>query len=195
VFAINFAARGAITVALQGNRLEGILSAAGGASRPDEVSGASVTVESRDNLYSLRPGGQDAFGWRVIGGSSSHILDLGAPGATHNLARIKSINDRIEGFKVGILATGGRRWLGASDPVSDNSVELELNGTRILSEGEGATDFSLQGALSEEAPEIGREFAAGDRNVLRVLMRDVTAASSPKHLHGCIRPRARGQSR
>ncbi|HLF30932.1 MAG TPA: hypothetical protein VI566_07880, partial [Xanthomonadales bacterium] len=104
LFAINFAADGALTIALDGNRLEGILSAAGGASRPDEVSGASVTVESRDNLYALRPGGQDAFGWRVIGGSSSHLADLGAPGANHNLVRIKSVNDRIEGFKIGILA-------------------------------------------------------------------------------------------
>jgi hypothetical protein len=137
-----------------------------------------VTVESRDNLYVLHSGGVDAFGWRVIGGSSPH-LRTSAPGPTH-LVRIKSVNDRIEGFKIGILATGGRRWLGASGPVSDNRVELELHGTRIRSEGEGAADLALQGALSEEAPDIGREFPAGDRNVLRVLMRDITGSPSPR---------------
>lgn len=177
VFALNFATRGEISVTFDDNRIEGPVSIAGGASRPDRVTHASTSFESNGNLYARNPGGLDRFGWRVIGGSSAHIPGLASPGASFNQTRVQSVDDRIEGFKVGILAAAGRRWLSASGPVSDNRVELELTGTRIRTEGQDSADFLLQGTLSEEAPDVGREFPAGDRNVLRIRMQGV--AGSP----------------
>jgi hypothetical protein len=178
VFAINFAARGKVSVRFENNRVEGPVSIAGGASRPELVTKASAVLESSRNLYARNTTGLDRFGWRVIGGSSAHIPGLMSPGARSNLSRVHSSGDRIEGFKVGILAAGGRRWLDASGPISNNRVELELDGTQIRTEGDGAADFALQGALSEDARVVGRAFPAGDRNVLRVRMRGVTGSSA-----------------
>jgi hypothetical protein len=180
VFALNFASRGEILVKFDNNRVEGPVSIAGGASRPDLVTRASTSLESKRNLYARSPGGLDRFGWRIIGGSSAHIPGLASPGASFNVTRVHSVDDRIEGFKVGILAAAGRRWLGASGPVSDNRVELDLIGTRIRTEGEDAADFALQGTLSEDAPGIGREFPAGDRNVLHVCMGGVTGSAADR---------------
>jgi len=180
VFVINFAANGKISMVLNGNVLEGALNVAGGASRPDLVTGAEVLFESSNNLYALRPGGYDAVAWRVYGGSSSHIPGLSAPGASFNVARIISDHDRITGFKTGIRATGGRRWKSASGPLTGNRLELELRGTHIQTDGEGAADLILQGALSDLEFDDNREFPPGDRNILRVLMRDVTGSSAPR---------------
>ena len=180
LFALNLAARGEISVRLENNWVEGPVTIGGGASRPDPVTEASTSLESRRNLYSRNPGGLDRFGWRVIGGSSAHIPGLASPGASFNVTRVHSVDDRIEGFKVGILAAAGRRWLSASGPVSDNRVELDLDGARIQTEGGDAADFSLQGTLSEDAPGIGREFPAGDRNVLHVSMRGVNASATAR---------------
>ncbi len=180
VFALNFAARGEISVEFEDNRIEGPVSIAGGASRPDLVTQASTSFESNRNLYTRNPGGLDRFAWRVIGGSSAHIPGLASPGASSNVTRVHSVDDRIEGINVGILASAGRRWLGASGPVSDNRVDLDLTGTRIRTEGEHAADFLLQGTLSEDAPGVGREFAAGDRNIVRVVMRGVTGSPAKR---------------
>lgn len=180
VFALNFAARGEISVEFEDNRIEGPVSIAGGASRPDLVTQASTSFESNRNLYTRNPRGLDRFAWRVIGGSSAHVPELAAPGASFNVAKVHSVDDRIEGIKVGILASAGRRWLGASGPVSDNRVDLDLTGTRIRTEGEDAADFLLQGTLSEEANGVGRQFAAGDRNIVRVIMRGVTGSPAER---------------
>lgn len=173
LFAINFAARGEVSVKFEDNRVEGSVSIAGGASRPDLVAQARTSLESSRNLYVRNPGGTDKFGWRVVGGSSAHIPGLASPGASSNVARVHSIDDRIEDFKVGIQAAAGRRWLDASGPVSDNLVELDLERTRVRTEGQDAADFVFQGAFSEAAPGVGREFPAGDRNVTRIRMRNV----------------------
>lgn len=180
VFIINFAAHGKVSVVLDGNVLEGALNVAGGTSRPDLVTGAEAVFESRNNLYALRPGGYDAIAWRVYGGSSSHVPGLASPGSSFNVAHIISDHDRIIGFKVGIRATGGRRWQSASGPLKDNRLELELRGTQIQTEGEGAADLVLQGAMSDLEFDDNREFPAGDRNVLRVLMHGVTGSSAPR---------------
>ena len=180
VFALNLAARGDISVEFENNRVEGPVSIAGGASRPDLVTGARTTFESNRNLYTRNPDGLDKFGWRVIGGSSAHIPGLASPGASSNVTRVHSVDDRIEDVRVGILAAAGRRWLSASGPLSGNRVELDLLRTRIQTEGATAADFVLQGALSEVAPGVGREFPAGDRNVLRIHMKDVTGSSAER---------------
>ncbi len=197
VFALNFAARGRISVEFEDNRIEGPVSIAGGASRPDLVTHASTIFDSNRNLYTRNPGGLDRFAWRVIGGSSAHVPGLAAPGASFNVAKVHSVDDRIEGVRVGILASAGRRWLGASGPVSDNHVDLDLTGTRIRTEGDEAADFALQGTLSEEANGVGREFAAGDRNIVRAVMRGVTASPAQRanryaDVYGPSRPADQG---
>jgi hypothetical protein len=180
VFAVNFAAHGEISVSFENNRVEGPVSIAGGASRPDLVTEARTRFESNRNLYARNPGGLGRFGWRVIGGSSAHIPGLASPGASFNVTTVQSVDDRIEGFKVGILATAGRRWLSASRDLSDNRVDLDLAGTHIRTEGEDAADFALQATLSEEAPGVGREFPAGDRNILHVSMRGVIGSPAER---------------
>ncbi len=180
VFIINFAAHGKVSIVLEGNVLEGALNVAGGTSRPDLVIGAEAMFESRNNLYALRPGGYDVVAWRVYGGSSSHIPGLASPGASFNVARIISDHDRITGFKTGIRASGARRWKSASGPLTDNRLEMELRGTLIQTEGEGAADLILQGALSDLEFDDNREFPPGDRNILSVFMRDVTGSSEPR---------------
>ena len=176
LFAINFAARGEVSVEFEDNRVEGPVTVAGGASRPDLVTQARTSLESNRNLYARNPRGLDRFAWRVVGGSSAHVPGLASPGASFNVASVHSVDDRIEGFKVGILAAAGRRWLGASGPASDNRVDLDLERTRIRTEGEDAADFAFQGAFSEPAPGVGREFPAGDHNVTRIRMRNVTGS-------------------
>ena len=180
VFAINFAAHGNLSVALQGNLIEGGLDLAGGVSRPDLVTGADVLLESRNNLYVRRPGMFAGHAWWVFGGSTAPLPGLAAPGASNNRLRIFSVNDRIEGFKFGIFAVAARRWLKLSGPVSDNRLELELDGTRIRTEGEGAADLVLQGALSAPESSGNQEFPVGDRNTLSVLAHNLTGSGSPR---------------
>jgi len=176
VFAINFAARGHIAVSLEGNRFEGYLVASGGVSRPDAVTGAETTIESRRNRYtsSARP----RFGWTLIGGSTSpHFTGAGIPGASGVTLRVDAEGDRIEGFETGIEAAAARRVGASSWPLSDNRVDLRLDGTRIASVGERAADLVLRGTLSEmEAWVTPGEFAAGDRNLLRASLNDVTGS-------------------
>jgi len=172
LFVIHFAAHSTISIGLEGNRMLGRTIASAGASRPDRVSNSSVSITSSNNLYSPYPGGSLELGWRLFGGSSAHLPGLAAPGARFNVMHFQSNNDRIEGFRTGVMATAGRRWLTASGPVSDNRLELDLNGLQIRSDGDGAADLVLYGALSDSAPDSGPEFAPGDRNVLHVLIRD-----------------------
>jgi hypothetical protein len=180
VFAINFAARGNVSVGLYDSRLEGPLIATGGASRPELVSNAVTTIDSTRNLYVLPAEGSDGFGWQVMGGSSAHIPDLASAGASFNTARVHSVDDRIEGFRIGIVAAAGRRWLDSSGPVSDNRLDLDLEGLRIRTEGADAADLEMQGARSEAAQDIGREFPAGDRNTLHVRMHGVTGSPTSR---------------
>ena len=180
LFSINFASDSALAITLEHNRIQGTVGAAAGVSRPDEVSGSSVTIASRGNFYTPHPGGYDVVGLSVMGGSSSHIPNLGAPGAHHNVARVNSEHDRIEGFKAGIRAIGGRRWLDASGAISDNRVELDVQNTQILTAEATGVDLVLEGTFSEVAPETGQEFSAGDRNVVEVRMRNVAGSPTPR---------------
>ena len=181
VFVINFASHGNVSVGLTDNRLEGPLIATGGVSRPDLVSNAITTVNSTHNLYILPAGGSDRFAWQVIGGSSAHHFPgLGSAGASFNTASVHSVDDRIEGFRIGILAAAGRRSLDSSGPVSDNRLDLDLERLRIRTEGADAADLELQGARSEPAQDIGREFPAGDRNTLHIRMHGVTGSPTER---------------
>ena len=178
IFVINFASHGAITVALAGNRIEGRMAAAGGVSRPDAVTGAVAKIESTHNLFTRVEGGLDAFGWQIYGSSSPHIAGLLAPGAVFNTLHVRSVDDTIEGFRLGILAAAGRRTLGSSDFSSDNVIDLDLHGLTIRSLGPGAADLSLQAVLAEPDAATGsREYKVGDRNVLRATLRNVRGSA------------------
>jgi hypothetical protein len=176
VFAMSFAARGHITLRLEGNRLEGYVVATGGVSRPDAVTGAETAVESRHNLYTVT--GWSRAGWLLLGGSTSpHFLEASIPGASGVSLRFDSKGDRIEGFGTGVWAAAARRLGATSSPLSDNRLELRLEGTRIASVGEDAADLVLHGAVSEAEPWVsGGEFAVGDRNVLRASLTNVTGS-------------------
>lgn len=186
VFANNFAARGEIALRLEGNRFEGYLVAGGGVSRPDAVTGAEVVIESRRNLYTVS--GLSRAGWLLIGGSTSpHFLEGGIPGASGVGLRFDSMGDRIEGFRTGVWAAAARRLGATSSPLSDNRLELRLEGTRIASVGEGAADLVLHGAVSEAEPWVrGGEFAAGDRNVLRASLSDVAGSGITRNRYADV---------
>jgi hypothetical protein len=186
VFANNFAARGDVTVTLEGNRFEGFLIIGAGVSRPDMVTDAVMRIESRDNRY-LRSG-RDRYGWLMLGGSTSpHFLEAGISGAARNTLRVDSTDDRIEGFRQGIEAAAARRIGGQSSLLMDNRVELQLRGTRIRTDGEGAADFVLQGTMSQVAQAEGLgEFPAGDRNILRVVMAHVLGSGERRNVYADV---------
>jgi hypothetical protein len=179
LFEMNFAARGKVSVTFDGNLIEGPLAISGGASRPDLVTGAESSFESRNSLY-VCPGTCEYPAWWLFGGTSAPAPGLSAPGANHNLVHVHSVNDRIDGFKTGIWAVAARRFLTASGPVSDNRIELELQGTRIRTTGEGAADLELLGAFSAAEDDGNQEFLPGDRNIVHVLIRDAVGSSSPR---------------
>jgi len=168
LFAINFAPRGQVEVDIQDSRLEGVMSAAGGTSLRDHVTGAVTTIRTRNNMY-VTAGGFDRFGWHLFGGSGVPHPQPGPampPGADDNRLTIQSDGDRIEGFQTGILAAAGRRVGGLSGPSSRNRVELDLQGLTIRTEGTGAADLRWYGALSEPPPGGGERLPPGGHNVL-----------------------------
>lgn len=172
VFATNFVSGGRVEVTLTHNRIEGALVASGGVSRPDFVTGAATTIDSDHNLYMAPPGLRDKSAWLLFAGSSSpHTGSPDSPGASFNQLRMRSVADRIEGFPVGILAAGARRVFSNSTAVSDNSLDLDLTGLHVRTDGAGAADLKVYGALSEQ-PNGSRDFPAGDRNTLRLRLVD-----------------------
>lgn len=185
IFGINFAAHGSVNLRLVENRFEGHLVLGGGVSRPDAVTGAVATIESRRNLYKVA--GWRRAGWLLIGGSTpAHYLEPGIPGASGNLLLMDSTDDRIDGFRSAIEVAAARRLGAQSSPLSDNRVELRLQGTRIAGPREGA-DLVLRGAWSESEPwRTPGEFPAGDRNVLAVTLRDVTGSGRAGNVYADI---------
>jgi hypothetical protein len=178
MFAINFAAGGRVEVTISGSLLHGQLSAAGGASRPDPVTHASTLIRSHNTLYAAADG-LGRVGWHLFGGSGVPHPDLGLgvpPGADDNLALFFSRGDRIEGYRTGILAAAGRRIGNLSGPSSGNRLELDLRDLRIRSEGEGAADLRLFGALAEATPGGTETLPPGERNVLTLRLQGGTGS-------------------
>jgi hypothetical protein len=176
VFAMNFASGGQITVNLENNVVRGPLDVIGGLSRPDAVVGATTTIESNKNRYS--PQGVSAVeAWQIIGGSSS---PLGGPANTDsNTASVRSKDDQIEKFRVGIAAVGGQR-LPNGGTCSDNTVELELLRTTLDTKPAArAADFDFRGARSFVVSPAGVVSQAGEANTVHVLVRE-TRGSGPR---------------
>ena len=172
LFAMNFASDGQVEVELTENVIEGTLDAIGGVSRPDPVSEAKTTIESRNNVYG--PPGQPAadgepVGWILVGGSSPPFPSP-TPGATSsNQLEFNSREDQIVCFGTAIEASAGRRR-GTAGPSSDNRATLRLRGLRMRTTGLNAADLKLAGAVS-----FG-DFPTGDRNMLQVDIRDSTGS-------------------
>jgi hypothetical protein len=145
LFAINFASHSQIGLDLESNVIGGVLGVSGGVGRPDPVSGASVTIQSRHNLYRSDSPGPTTTGWQLLGGADAPPPFVVSTASTFNSLRIHSKNDTIEGVAIGIAAVGGRRIAAASGPISSNSVEMNLLGTRIVTT---TADLRLSGGRS-----------------------------------------------
>lgn len=170
VFAINFAPHAEIRLVLQRSVIGGGLIATGGVSRPDAVTGSSVSIESRRNLYSNQNAPAATLGWNLIGGAGSPAFPSAA--STLNRLHIHSRNDTIHGFQTGIVANGGQRFLAASEPSSSNRVDMDLHGLRVNTPtGPLAADLVLFGARSFVAG-----VSPGDGNILRLVLKQSTGS-------------------
>ena len=151
LFAANFAPQARIDLRLRNNLFEGLLSASGGVSRLDLVSDATTTLESTHNVY-VRTGTFDDLGWQLLGGSSAPHATTPTPGAFRNTLRVRSLDDRIEGFHVAVYAAAGRRVGETSGAVSDNRMELDMTGTTLRTLDASGADLSLHGCLLYTSP-------------------------------------------
>jgi hypothetical protein len=193
VFAINFAGGGTVALDLERNRFEGTLSLAGGGGLPDRVEGATATLLSRNNLY-VSSGGTYPAGWQIIGGSvSPHLLTT--EGAESNSVRVESRDDRVEGYRIGILASAGRLVSGMPGVVKRNRGELLLSRLTIRTVGDGATDLSLHGALTDDNRGVPAEPATrpaattrAEDNVLRVSIQGSTGSGHRKNVYAHVSP-------
>ena len=179
LFAFNFAPSASVSVDLSRSVIGGGIIANGGVSRPDAVNDSRTVLASDHNLYrddTADPCAAGRLGWNLQGGSGTPV-PLPNPGAARNALRLHSVSDRIEGFVAGVLATGGRRFFGAptAGPVTDNSVDLELLGTKISTSACGGapfiSDLQLAGALVTDV-----SIVPGDGNTLRAVLRGVTGS-------------------
>ena len=166
VFAINFASHTRISLDLEANVIGGGLNAAGGVGWTEAVAGAGVTIQSRRNLYRSDSPVPTAIGWTLFGGADVPLLSISSKASTFNSLQIHSEDDTIEGFATGISAAGARRFNVLSEPMSSNSVDMDLQGAHLATT---TADLRLVGATSP-----GTDFAPGDENTLRVLVRQAT---------------------
>ena len=87
VFAINFASHAEISLDLQRNVIGGGLNLSGGVSMPDAVTGASLSIQSRRNLYRSDSVVPTPTGWSLIGGTTAPIPGLVSEASTFNSLR------------------------------------------------------------------------------------------------------------
>jgi hypothetical protein len=174
VFAINFAAHTEIGLVLLHNVIGGSLIATGGVSRPDAVTGASVSIESRRNLYENQGPLANTLGWNLIGGAGSPAFPSAA--STFNRLQIDSRNDTIQGFHLGIVAIGGQRFLAGAGPSSANRLDLEVHALRVQSTTADLTLFGARSFVGGVSP--------GDGNTLRLLLRQSTGSGPRVNLYG-----------
>jgi hypothetical protein len=174
VFAINFAPEAQVSVSLERNVLGGTLDCDGGVSRPFTVTGSRTSIDSQGNLYqsdSADPNDNAGAGWQLTGGSGPPVSFLHVGTTSDTELDMHSVNDRLEGFWVGIYAVGGRRNFvsGISGPTNDCRTIIDMQGTRMTSI---FVDVWLFGVESE-----AMDLDPGDHNMLHVSMRDVQSAS------------------
>ena len=135
-FIFNFAASSRIAFDVSRSSIAGTSQGNGGVSRPDPVHDSEVRITSEKNLYVNELADKcilNVLGLNLTGGS-------GAPRAmktvqtSRNRLVVQSVDDRIEGFKTAILATGGRSFYPASlnPPPQGNRIDLQLIGTTLV---------------------------------------------------------------
>jgi hypothetical protein len=135
-FAYNFAAKSKVQLNVSHSYIGGTNEAVGGISRPDAVHDSEVRITSEGNLYRdewADPCASALLGWNLGGGAGAPIA-MQLPSTVRNRLVLHSLNDRIEGFTTGILATGGRAFYPAprNQPPRNNYIELSLTGTTIF---------------------------------------------------------------
>ncbi|MFN2316492.1 MAG: serine/threonine-protein kinase [Gemmatimonadales bacterium] len=201
-FAYNFTADSRIVLDIASSVIGGSNEANGGVSRPEPVHDSEVRIESRGNLYRNEwadPCASALLGWNFTGGSGAPI-PIPLAETRRNTLRVRSTNDRIEGFTTAVHATGSRRFYAAplNPAPSGNHIDLQLIGTTISTPScadvginantsgvaaarrGGVADLSLTGAWVENTA-----LAPGDSNTLRVEFRGVTGSGqrANKYLH------------
>ena len=195
LFAYNFAPNSRISLEISRSVIGGSSEANGGVSRPDAVHDSEVHITSRGNLYRNEWADRCAskfMGWNLTGGSSTPI-PLRVPETARNRLVIRSVNDRIDGFTVGIHATGSRRFFPAplNAAPKDNHIDLQLVATTISTPscasppagGISSAMVSGQPAPVADLQLIGgwaqsEAFAPGDGNTVRVELRGVIGSGT-----------------
>jgi len=168
VFAINFASHAEIQLVLERNVIGGGLDANGGVSRPDAVTGASLSIQSTRNLYRSDSATPTAVGWRMSGGSTAPIPGLVSEASTSNSLQMQSSDDAIEGFATGVSAIGGLRSTATGGLILSNSLDLNFHGLQLATT---TADLQLFGARS-----LVDGVSPGDGNTLRMLLRQATGS-------------------
>jgi hypothetical protein len=102
------------------------------------------------------------------------LAPLVAGETLNNKIWMYSYGDRLEGFGRPIAATAGLRMSAAAGAISGNEIDLTLLDTLMISTG--IADLQLFGARTVAA---AGDVAAGDGNVLRVTMSNVTGSAPP----------------
>lgn len=208
-FAYNFASSSRISLVIRRSVISGSSEANGGVSRPDAVHDSQVSVTSDSSIYRnewANPCASPLLGWNLTGGSAMP-LPVAVPATTGNKLIVRSLNDRIENFTTGVLATGSRRFYAAplNAPPRDNHVELQLTGTKIITPGCAPANTS---SSNTGAPAVGEAAAtdirligawvandavsAGDSNTVRAELRGVTGSGvrANTYAHTAAGPRA-----
>jgi protein kinase-like protein len=135
-FAFNFTAGSRIVLDISQSSIGGSSEADGGVSRGDAVHDSEVSITSRKNLYVNEVADKcavNSLGLNITGGSGAPIA-MKLPQTKRNRVVVHSVDDRIDGFKTAVLATGGRSFYAASlnPPPDDNHIELRLVGTTLI---------------------------------------------------------------
>ncbi|MBA3338497.1 MAG: serine/threonine protein kinase, partial [Geodermatophilaceae bacterium] len=202
-FAYNFSANSRISLEITRNVIGGSNEANGGVSRPDGVHDSEVNITSQGNIYRNEWEDRCAsalLGWNLTGGSGAPIPFV-APEAARNRLRVRSIDDRIDGFTTGVRATGSRRFFASplNAAPTHNRIDLQLIGTTISTPSCASVGRS---GNTNETPEpdlmdfadlelIGAwvkndVLAAGDGNTVRAELRGVTGSGRRSNKYASV---------
>jgi hypothetical protein len=163
VFAINFASHAEISLLLQRNVIGGGVNLSGGVSLPDAVTGASVSIKSRRNLYRSDSVVPTATGWSLIGGTTAPVPGLVSQASTFNTLQMDSRDDTIDGFSTGILAMGGLRTGPLPEPSSSNRVDMDVHHMRVQTTTADLVLFGARSFVDGVSP--------GDGNAVSLLLK------------------------
>jgi hypothetical protein len=196
IFAFNFSSNSRISVEIDRSVIGGSNEANGGVSRPDAVHDSEVSITSAGNVY--RNEWEDRcdallLGWNLTGGSGAPI-PLRSQATRNNHLRLRSEDDRMEGFTTAVYATGSRSFFASPQYASPsgNHVDLQLIGTTIStprcssSRREVPATASAADYTSDEVRDLlliggfvmNTAVAAGDSNSIRVELRGVTGSGA-----------------